>query len=566
MVPSHAIVFDGNLSDRHALERANPSAQGDAELVLRAFLRDDIHAFTKLRGTFAAVIWDRAADSVICAHDALGAFPVFYAQVGEELFVSPFQDVLLRQSRVPKALNAPALAEWILDTVSSVGHTFFTSIQRLPPAHQLRFDRHVRLERYWHPEDDPPVIPARGAAVHAVFDQLLTRAVDRCLQLPRTSIFLSGGVDSGVIAAVAAERTRALESAAPLALSAAFPDPESNEVVTQQAVAAALGLEFVVLPVDDSGPDGILPPILRAAGESHLPNTAPWEAVYDRLAAVAREGGCRSVLTGDGGNELLEARWEFAADLLRRGDVRTLRTLYRFGRSYYGATRRRMMWRLGWRSGSRIILRDWLGALVESVRPDLVGAWYRRRYTDAIHNSLVPDAALRRLVVDRMLELHPPPRRGAGYPALRRRMYDDAATPLALEANFAWGQKVGLQTRSPLLDVDLIRFLYHVPPELLSFGDRAKGLAQASLDRRIDTHRLPAFRAASAETFFRTVLEAEAGRALAMLGGAPILSGLGIIDENALNAAVDGDFAAGNLSYSAVWSVLGLEAWLRSRT
>ena len=561
----HAIVFDGRLYDRDALDRADPGARGNADLVLRAFLREGSHAFAKLRGAFAVVIWDRAEGSIICAHDALGAFPLFYAQVGDELLVSPFQDVLVAQPRVPKHLNAVALAEWTLNSTSEIGDTFFANIQRLPPAHLLRFAHKFQLERYWHPEDDTPAIPTDPDEVQAVFDQLLVKAVERCLSLPEASVFLSGGVDSGVVAAVAAEQTRARASARPLALCVAFPDPESNEVATQREVASALGLEVVVLPADESDPEGILIPILRRAAASALPTTAPWEAVYDTLAAAARARGCRSVLTGDGGNELLEAGWELAADLLRRGEMRGLRRLYLLGRSYYGATRRRMLWRLAWRSGARIVARDRVSALVGTVRPDLVDAWYRRRYLKPIHPSLVPEETLRKRVVDRMLHLHPPPRRGDGYSVLRRARYDDPGIPLLLESNFAWGRQVGLETLSPLLDVDLIRFLYHVPPDLLSFGNRAKGLAQASLERRIGTGRLPQLRAAFFEDFFRTVLLKEGRRTLASFGGAPILSEMGIVDEKALHVAVHSSYSPPNIGYSDVWVVLGLEAWLRAR-
>ena len=148
---------------------------------------------------------------------------------------------------------------------------------------------------------------------------------------------------------------------------------------------------------------------------------------------------------------------------------------------------------------------------------------------------------------------------------LRRARYDDPGIPLLLESNFAWGRQVGLETLSPLLDVDLNRFLYHVPPEVLSLGDRAKGLAQASLERRIDTGRLPKLRAAFFEDFFRTVLVREGWRALAALGGAPILSEMGIVDEKALHVAVHSSYSPPDLGYSDVWVVLGLEAWLRAR-
>ena len=557
----HVIVFDGRLDDRDALDGR---AGGDADLMLRAFVREGGDAFAKLRGPFAVVIWNRAGDSVVCAHDALGAFPLFYAQLGQDLLVSPFQDVLVGQPRVPKQLDAVALAEWILYSVADVSDTFFTGIKRLPPAHRLSFDRAVELRRYWHPENDPSGVPAQPDEVHAAFDELLVQAVERCLRPPRAGVLLSGGVDSGVVAAVAAERTRAAGSSAPLALGAAFPDRSSNEVAGQRAVAAALGIELVLLPVDEAGPEGILLPVLQSARDSALPSTVPWETPYSRLAAVARERGCRSLLTGDGGNELLEAGWELAADLLRASDVRALRRLYRLGRSYYGASRRRMLWRLGWRSGARIVVRERIGTLAGTAG-DFARARYLRRYDATIHASLIPDQTVRRRVVERMLALHPAPGRGPVYAALRRARHEDPGLALQLESNFAWDRHVGLETLSPLMDVDLIRFLYHVPPELLSFGGRAKGLAQASLERRVATSVLPQLRAAFFEDYFQTVMLREGRRALAALGGVPILSGLGIADEKALHLAVDSSYAPRHLGYSHLWAILGLEAWLRAR-
>ena len=77
------------------------------------------------------------------------------------------------------------------------------------------------------------------------------------------------------------------------------------------------------------------------------------------------------------------------------------------------------------RSGARIVLRDRAGSLLDRARPDLLRAWYRERYEAAIPPGMVPDTALRRRVVDRMLQAHPTPRHGAGYPALRRQLYDD---------------------------------------------------------------------------------------------------------------------------------------------
>ena len=74
------------------------------------------------------------------------------------------------------------------------------------------------------------------------FDALLDQAVDRCLALGPTAIYLSGGLDSISVAAVATDRARNRGLNDPLALSLHFPEPQSNEEKVQRGVARELGL------------------------------------------------------------------------------------------------------------------------------------------------------------------------------------------------------------------------------------------------------------------------------------------------------------------------------------
>src|SRR5207248_4584102 len=91
------------------------------------------------------------------------------------------------------------------------------------------------------------------------FDALLEQTVERYLALGPAAVYLSGGLDSVTVAAVAAGSSLRKGLPAPWALSLAFPDAECNEEAIQRSVAADLGLPHVLLPFDAAvGAHGLL--------------------------------------------------------------------------------------------------------------------------------------------------------------------------------------------------------------------------------------------------------------------------------------------------------------------
>ena len=100
----------------------------------------------------------------------------------------------------------------------------------------------MAVRRYWRPGHKASageVTP--GDAVERL-EELLDQAVRRATSLGRLGIFLSGGVDSAVVAASATRVGRAGSLPDPLALSLVYPDPEASEERTQRTVADQLGI------------------------------------------------------------------------------------------------------------------------------------------------------------------------------------------------------------------------------------------------------------------------------------------------------------------------------------
>ena len=75
--------------------------------------REDV--LQRLRGVFALIIWDSLRNTLLCVRDPLGIHPMFYADSGHTLFVSPSIDVLIRQPHVSAIVNRAALADYQRD-------------------------------------------------------------------------------------------------------------------------------------------------------------------------------------------------------------------------------------------------------------------------------------------------------------------------------------------------------------------------------------------------------------------------------------------------------------------
>jgi asparagine synthetase B (glutamine-hydrolysing) len=580
---SGGAVFDGVLFNREELRRRLSGTIGagatDADLVYQAFRRWGEDALHAVQGIFSVILWDATRDLLLCARDALGVYPLFYAVCGSELLLSTSTEALLGHPRVPRRVSRMALVEYLCHRSPSVEETFLAGVKRVPPGHALRVTRGGhRVFRYWHPvrpDADPEWV---GEDALERFNELLGQAVRRCVELGPAGIYLSGGLDSVTVAAIATDITRHRGLPMPAALSLVFPHPDCNEESAQRRVAAALGLRQTVMPFDDAvGPRGLLLEALEMSAGWPAPLQNVWNPAYQCLAREARGRGCDVILTGGGGDEWLTVTPVYVADLLRSGSLVELgRFVLNMQRSYR-LPPLPLFRNLLWTNGARLLLGEaYRWALERAGANRLLRqpfGWIearRRRRRSLMPAWLAPDPELRR-EMERQSEVgrHMAGRTlgpGGFYFRDLHRALDHPLTTLELEEMFESGRRLGLRVLMPFWDAELVRFLCRVPPRLLNQGGRSKGLVRTMLEQRFPQLDFGTQKKIVSLDFFRSTMLNEGERAWRSMGGVPALAELGIVDAVAVDRVLREILDHRRQSDAfRIWDILNLEAWLRPR-
>ncbi|HZA49893.1 MAG TPA: asparagine synthase-related protein [Myxococcaceae bacterium] len=570
--PSVAVLFDGVLHDRAALVARldAPMESNDAELVARGWSRLGLGLLEELSGFYALAVLDRRSGELICARDPLGVHPLFYARAPDGLFLSPSANTLAAQPGVGSGLNRVALADSLCRRWPDPQETFFEAVRRVPSGHLLRVTgRHIDCHRYWDPA--PPGTAVRWVDEEELesFDALLDQAVDRCLTLGPTAIYLSGGLDSISVAAVAADRARNRGLNDPLALSLHFPEPQSSEEKIQRAVARQLGLKQLTMPIEDAGGSrGLLESVLEISAARNAPVIGCWLPGYRALGLQAREAGCRTILTGGGGDEWLTVSFFIAADLIRSLDVRGLRRLARtLGRSVQST--RISLWRnLLWSFGAQPMLR---AAVVRRVPPDSrsLARWRRRAARKAMPDWVAPDPEVLEQILSRAeqgrdrLEWD---RSGSFYLQQGRISLDHAIVSMEMEEVFENGRSMDMRVLMPYWDPDLVDLLYRVPPDLLDRGDRAKALVRETMANRFSGLGLDRQKKVIASRYFTAVMLGQGRQVWDRIGGAQALGELGVVDTVRLEEFARRAFNSNDVRLAnRIWNVLNFESWVRPR-
>ncbi len=160
-------------------------------------------------GMFAFAIWDAARRRLFCARDRLGIKPFYYYWDGRLFAFASEIKALLEHPAI-----SPALAEDLLPEVLAFGYTsgdltLFRNIQKLMPGHRLVLDTAGRRSRthdraYWDvPKPEAPGISTRRSWIAETRRRLEQSVEMHLMSDVPLGVFLSGGVDSSAIAALA---------------------------------------------------------------------------------------------------------------------------------------------------------------------------------------------------------------------------------------------------------------------------------------------------------------------------------------------------------------------------
>ncbi|MBN2574778.1 MAG: asparagine synthetase B [Deltaproteobacteria bacterium] len=177
----------------------------DPEIILLAYHTWGTDCVHHLIGDFVFAIWNGWKRELLCVRDHFGIKPFYYAEFEHGLVFGNTLHGLKLHPRVSDELDDLAIADFLYYGLNQdVATTSFAAIRRLPPAHRLvASSEGIRVNRYWRlPLDD--LVRYREEADYAEhFLELLRAAVSDRLRTNRLGIFMSGGLDSPGLAAMA---------------------------------------------------------------------------------------------------------------------------------------------------------------------------------------------------------------------------------------------------------------------------------------------------------------------------------------------------------------------------
>lgn len=208
----YRIVYNGELYNteeiRKALLKRGYSFQSysDTEVLLTSYIEWGEKCVEHLNGIFAFAIWDQFKEQLYIARDRLGVKPIFYREEsGSLLFGSEIKAILAHPKVKPEVEREGMQEIFGLGPSRTPGHGVFRGIKELRPAHALTFNRNgLKLWRYWNVESRDHHHSLDETVEHVSF--LVKDSIERQLvaDVP-VCTFLSGGVDSSAISAIAAD-------------------------------------------------------------------------------------------------------------------------------------------------------------------------------------------------------------------------------------------------------------------------------------------------------------------------------------------------------------------------
>jgi asparagine synthase (glutamine-hydrolysing) len=312
--------MDGRLDNRaeicDRLQVADVDELSDAQLALASYSRWGIEAVAYLLGDFAFGLWDPRTRQMHLVRDALGMRGLSFTEgPGFVAFASEPRQ-LLRVSGMERRPNLGFFGEWVAGRMSHPSQTIFAGVERVQPAHILTFTASERqTRRHWDidPRHELRYRDDRDYVAH--FSSLYQAAVRaRLRNLDRVGVFLSGGLDSSSLVAMAARPDAADHPVAVRAYSLSCDGlPDSDDEQSARAVAACCRVPLACVPLRHTRAE------FYVEMARMLEDTIP-SPVGDGRAALARQAatdGCRVVFDGTGGDEWFGGAHQYAADLLK---------------------------------------------------------------------------------------------------------------------------------------------------------------------------------------------------------------------------------------------------------
>ncbi len=315
MSPDHRFVlsYNGEIYNFRELRTELQAAgcwfhsQSDSEVVLHALALWGENAISRFNGMFAIALWDRKERRLTLARDRYGIKPIYYRSGPKSFSFGSEQKALLAEPGCSAEVDRAALLEYFTFQNFFTDRTLTKDVRLIPPGHILSFDltagsaRSI-LKRYWDFRFSEPSMPRDPREYREELDRLFQRAVTRQLVSDvEIGAYLSGGMDSGSITAVAARSlpnlktfTVGFDLSSASGMELAF-----DERAKAEAMSARFKTEHYEMVLKAGDMERALPRLSR-----HLEEPRVGQSYPNFYAAQLASKFVKVMLSGAGGDEL----------------------------------------------------------------------------------------------------------------------------------------------------------------------------------------------------------------------------------------------------------------------
>ena len=298
------ITFNGEIYNFRSL-REELSQKGhrfrsasDAEVILHLYEESAQECLLRLRGMFAFALWDGKNRTLFLARDRIGKKPLHYCLSNGGIIFGSEIKALLKHPGIGRELDLRSLSKYLTYEYIPAPNTIFESVKKLEPGHFLLYhDGRATLRQYWDVPltDNPMSYKSEAHYVEELREKLAGAVESRLVADVPVGVFLSGGLDSGLVAALATRSNRELEC-----FTIGFDERSFDESRFATQAAQALGVKHELMVFNTAE---------MLKGLEQLPNfldepLADASILPTYLLAKFTSSKVKVALSGDGGDEL----------------------------------------------------------------------------------------------------------------------------------------------------------------------------------------------------------------------------------------------------------------------
>lgn len=298
----YTLIFNGEIYNYRTLRESLTDypfkTQSDTEVLLAGLIKFGASFLSRCNGMFALALWDSQTEELLLARDRMGIKPLYYARTNEHIIFSSEIRSLLDSELIPGELNHGVLGEYLRYQTVHGTNTILKGIFMLPPGSIMNVSDHeIKISSFWNPVEyiNHSVAQLSYNETTALIKQKLEESVNRRLiaDVPMGA-FLSGGIDSSAIVALASNQKKRLRT-----FTISFDNSEFSEAKYARIIADKFNTDHAEINLAPQSLLENLPAALKAMDHPSGDGINTY-----LVSKAAKQAGISAVLSGLGGDEL----------------------------------------------------------------------------------------------------------------------------------------------------------------------------------------------------------------------------------------------------------------------